>query len=137
MTGVQTCALPISVAGIPLTDLLPKDKIDAIVKRTAGGGGEIVKYLKTGSAYYAPSAAVSQMVESMVRDQKRILPCSVLLEGEYDYNDIVLGMPVMLGKDGVEKVMELNLNDEEKELLKKSADHVQKTNKEAMDLLGM
>ena len=126
-----------TVAGIPLTDLLPKDKIDAIVKRTAGGGGEIVKYLKTGSAYYAPSAAVSQMVESMVRDQKRILPCSVLLEGEYDYNDIVLGMPVMLGKDGVEKVMELNLNDEEKELLKKSADHVQKTNKEAMDLLGM
>lgn len=126
-----------TVAGIPLTDLLSKEKIDAIVKRTAGGGGEIVKYLKTGSAYYAPSAAVSQMVESMVRDQKRILPCSVLLEGEYGYNDIVLGMPVMLGKNGVEKVMELNLNDDEKALLKTSADHVIETNKEAMDLLKL
>jgi malate dehydrogenase len=126
-----------TIAGIPLTDLLPADKIEAIVKRTAGGGGEIVKYLKTGSAYYAPSAAVAQMVESMVRDQKRILPCSVLLEGEYGFNDIVLGMPVILGKDGVEKVMELNLNDDEKALLNNSAEHVKVTNKEAMDLLKM
>jgi len=126
-----------TIAGIPLTDLLPADKIEAIVKRAAGGGGEIVKYLKTGSAYYAPSAAVAQMVESMVRDQKRILPCSVLLEGEYGFNDIVLGMPVILGKDGVEKVMELNLNDEEKALLNNSAEHVKVTNKEAMDLLKM
>jgi malate dehydrogenase len=77
------------------------------------------------------------MVESMVRDQKRILPCSVLLEGEYGFNDIVLGMPVILGKDGVEKVMELNLNDDEKALLNNSAEHVKVTNKEAMDLLKM
>ncbi len=126
-----------TVAGIPVTDLIPKEKMDAICDRAAKGGGEIVKHLKTGSAYYAPASAVAQMVESMVRDQKRILPCSVLLDGEYGCKDIVLGVPVVLGKDGVEKVIELNLNDEEKELLKKSADHVTQTNKEAMELLKM
>lgn len=126
-----------TVAGIPLTDLMEKEKIDAICKRAAGGGGEIVKYLKTGSAYYAPAAAVAQMIESMVNDQKRILPCSVLLDGEYGYKDIVLGVPSVLGKGGVEKVMELKLNDEELALLKNSADHVTQTNKEAMELLGM
>ncbi len=126
-----------TVAGIPVTDLIPKDRLDAIVARTAGGGGEIVKYLKTGSAYYAPASAVVQMVESIVRDQKRILPCSVMLEGEYGYNDVVLGMPVILGKNGVEKVFELKLNDEEKALLKTSADHVEKTIQEAKALLKM
>lgn len=125
-----------TVAGIPLTDLVPKDRIDAIVERTAKGGGEIVKYLKTGSAYYAPAAAAVQMVESITRDQKRILPCSVLLQGEYGYEDIVLGMPAKLGKDGMEEVMVLNLNDEEKALLQKSADHVKKTNEEAMALIN-
>lgn len=126
-----------TVAGIPLTDILSADKIDEIVKRTAGGGGEIVKYLKTGSAYYAPAAAAVQMVESMVKDQKRILPCSVLLQGEYGYNDLVLGVPAVLGKNGVEQVIELKLNDAEKALLKTSADHVVTTNKEAMALIKL
>ena len=124
-----------TVAGIPVTDLIPADKLEAIVKRTAGGGGEIVKYLKTGSAYYAPAAAAVQMVESIVKDQKRILPCSVLLEGEYGYNDVVVGVPSVLGKNGVEKVMELNLNDDEKALLKNSTEHVITTIKEAMELI--
>jgi malate dehydrogenase len=126
-----------TIAGIPLTDILSADKIDDIVKRTAGGGGEIVKYLKTGSAYYAPAAAAVQMVESMVKDQKRILPCSVLLQGEYGYNDLVLGVPAVLGKNGVEQVIELKLNDAEKALLKTSADHVVTTNNEAMALIKL
>lgn len=125
-----------TIAGIPLTDMMPKDKIDEIVKRTAGGGGEIVKYLKTGSAYYAPASAVVQMVESIVRDQKRILPCSALLKGEYGYNDIVVGVPCKLGKNGLEEIVELNLNDEEKALLKISCDHVTTTIKEAMELIN-
>lgn len=125
-----------TVAGIPVEDLIPKERLDEICKRAAGGGGEIVKYLKTGSAYYAPAAAVVQMVESMVNDQKRILPCSVLLNGEYGYNDIVVGVPVVLGKNGVEKVLELKLNDAEKALLQNSADHVKKTNDEAMALIN-
>lgn len=125
-----------TVAGIPITDLIPKERLDEIVKRTAGGGGEIVKYLKTGSAYYAPSAAVVQMVESIVFDQRRILPCSVLLDGEYGYNDLVVGVPVILGKNGVEKIIELNLNDEEKAMLKISCEHVTTTIKEAMELIN-
>lgn len=126
-----------TVAGIPLTDLLPKDKIDAICARAAGGGGEIVKYLKTGSAYYAPAAATVQMVESIVKDQKRILPCSVMLEGEYGYNDVVVGVPVKLGKNGVEQVIELNLNEEEKALFDKSVNHVNQTIQEAKALLKL
>jgi malate dehydrogenase len=125
-----------TIAGIPVTDLIPKERLDEIVKRTAGGGGEIVKYLQTGSAYYAPAAAAVQMVESIVRDQKRILPCSVMLEGEYGYNDLVLGVPVILGKGGMEKVLTLNLNEDEKALLKTSADHVVATIKEAMELIN-
>lgn len=124
-----------TVAGIPITDLIPKERLDEIVRRTAGGGGEIVKYLKTGSAYYAPAAAAVQMVESMVKDQKRILPCSVLLQGEYGYNDVVVGVPAKLGKNGVEQVIELNLNDEEKALLNNSVVHVTETIKEAMELI--
>lgn len=124
-----------TVAGIPITDLIPKERLDEIVKRTAGGGGEIVKYLKTGSAYYAPAAAAVQMVESIVKDQKRILPCSVLLQGEYGYNDVVVGVPAKLGKNGVEQVIELNLNDEEKALLNNSVVHVTETIKEAMELI--
>jgi malate dehydrogenase len=126
-----------TIAGIPLTDLMDKETIDAIVARAAGGGGEIVKYLKTGSAYYAPASAAVQMVESIVKDQKRILPCSVLLEGEYGYNDVVIGVPVKLGKNGLEQVIELNLNDEEKALLDNSAKHVEVTIKEAIELLGL
>lgn len=125
-----------TVAGIPVTDLIPKERLDAIVDRTAKGGGEIVSYLKTGSAYYAPSAAVAQMVESIVLDQKRILPCSVMLEGEYGYSDVVVGVPVVLGKNGCERVIELNLNAEEKALLHKSVEHVRKVIEEGMALIN-
>jgi len=126
-----------TVSGIPVTDLIPKERMDAICARAAGGGGEIVKYLKTGSAYYAPSAAVVQMVESIVKDQKRILPCSVMLEGEYGYSGIVVGVPVVLGKHGMEKVIELKLNDEEKALLGNSVSHVTETIKEATEILKL
>lgn len=120
-----------TVAGIPVTDLIPKDKMDAICARAAGGGGEIVKYLKTGSAYYAPAAAAVQMVESIVKDQKRILPCSVMLQGEYGVNDVVVGVPVKLGKNGVEQVLELKLNEEEKSAFNNSVEHVKTTIDEA------
>lgn len=126
-----------TIAGIPLTDMMDKETIDSIVARAAGGGGEIVKYLKTGSAYYAPASAAVQMVEAIVKDQKRILPCSVLLKGEYGYNDVVIGVPVQLGKGGCEKIIELNLNDDEKALLDKSATHVEQTIKEATEMLGL
>lgn len=126
-----------NVAGIPVTDLIAKDRLDAICERAAKGGGEIVNYLKTGSAYYAPAAAAVQMVESIVKNQKRILPCSVLLQGEYGYNDLVLGVPVKLGTNGVEEIIELKLNDEEKANLNNSAKHVEQTNNEAMQLLGL
>ncbi len=124
-----------TVAGIPVTDLIPKERMDAICKRAAGGGGEIVRHLKTGSAYYAPASAVVQMIESITRDQKRILPCSVLLEGEYGYEDVLVGVPVVLGKGGVEKVIELKLNDDEKAALNTSVDHVRKTIAEALEMI--
>jgi len=113
-----------TVAGIPLPDLLAQDKIEAIVERTRGGGGEIVSLLKSGSAYYAPSAAATEMVEAIVKDNKRILPCAAWLTGEYGLNDLYMGVPVKLGKDGIEEILEVKLNDEEKTMLKKSADHV-------------
>ncbi|OYV86748.1 MAG: malate dehydrogenase [Ignavibacteriae bacterium 37-53-5] len=113
-----------SVAGIPLTELMPADKIESIVKRTRQGGAEIVALLKTGSAYYAPSAAVVQMVESIVKDKKRILPCSVYLQGEYGMKDVVIGVPVKLGKKGMEQVFEIKLTDAEKSELAKSAEDV-------------
>ena len=114
-----------SVAGIPLTDLLDKETIDKIVERTRFGGGEIVKYLKTGSAYYAPSAAAVEMVESILKDKKKVLPCSVLLEGEYGINGLFVGVPVKLGASGLEKIYEIKLSDEEDAALKKSAAAVQ------------
>jgi malate dehydrogenase len=110
-----------SVAGIPLTELMAQEKIDAIVKRTAGGGAEIVSLLKTGSAYYAPSAATVAMVESILKDKKRVLPCAAMLKGEYGYKDLFIGVPCVLGKNGVEKVIEMKLNDAEKALLENSA----------------
>jgi malate dehydrogenase len=113
-----------SVAGIPLIDLLPKEKIDALVKRTRDGGIEIVNFLKTGSAYYAPSAAAVQMVESIVKDKKRILPCAAFLQGEYGMTDTVVGVPVKLGKKGLEQIMEIKLTPEEHAALKASADDV-------------
>jgi malate dehydrogenase len=113
-----------TVAGIPISELLPKEKIDQLVKRTREGGAEIVSYLKTGSAYYAPSAAIVEMVESIVKDKKRILPCSVLLQGEYGLKDVFVGIPVKLGKKGVEEIIELKLTDEEKQALYASASRV-------------
>ncbi|CUU00812.1 malate dehydrogenase (NAD) [Candidatus Thermokryptus mobilis] len=113
-----------TVAGIPISELLPKEKIDQLVKRTREGGAEIVSYLKTGSAYYAPSAAIVEMVESIVKDKKRILPCSVLLQGEYGLNDVFVGVPVKLGRKGVEEIIELKLTDEEKQALHASASRV-------------
>src|SRR5690554_203876 len=112
-----------TVGGIPVTELIEKDKLDAIIERTKTGGGEIAKLLGT-SAWYAPGAAAAQMVEAIVRDQKRVFPVCTWLQGEYGMNDIYLGVPVILGKNGVEKIIELQLNDEEKALLNESAEHV-------------
>ncbi len=110
-----------TVAGIPITELLPKDKIDALVDRTRKGGGEIVAYLKTGSAYFAPSASAVEMAEAILKDKKRILPCSAYLEGEYGVDGIYLGVPVKIGSNGVEEIIEINLTDEEKNALNRSA----------------
>jgi len=113
-----------NVAGIPLTHFLPQEKIDAIVERTRKGGGEIVKYLKTGSAYYAPALAITEMVEAIIKDKKKILPCAAYLEGEYGINDLYFGVPVKLGENGVEEVIEIELNDEEKAMIKQSEEAV-------------
>jgi malate dehydrogenase len=113
-----------NVSGIPITQLLPKDTLDAIVARTRSGGAEIVKYLKTGSAYYAPSAAAVQMCEAIVRDQKRILPCAAWLTGEYGMKDLFLGVPCKLGRNGLEKIIEVELTADERAALAKSADAV-------------
>ncbi|MCX5755212.1 MAG: malate dehydrogenase [Gemmatimonadetes bacterium] len=113
-----------SVSGIPITQLMAKDKLDAIVDRARNGGAEIVKFLKTGSAYYAPSSGAVQMVEAIVRDQKRILPCSAWLQGEYGMKDLFLGVPVKLGRGGMEKIIEVSLSADEKVALAKSADAV-------------
>lgn len=114
-----------TVAGIPITELIPKDRIDAIVDRTANGGAEIVKLLKTGSAYYAPSSAAVEMAEAILKDKKKILPCAAYLQGEYGLNDLFIGVPVKLGKDGVEQVVEIELTDDEKAALNKSAEAVE------------
>ena len=114
-----------NVSGIPLTELIPKDRLDAIVTRTANGGAEIVKHLKTGSAYYAPSAAAVEMVESILKDKKKILPCSSYLEGEYGIHGLFVGVPVKLGACGIEKIYEIKLTDDESAALKKSAASVQ------------
>jgi len=109
-----------TVAGIPVTELLPAHQLQAIIQRTQEGGGEIVKLLQTGSAYYAPSAAVLEMVESIIKDKKKILPCAVLCEGEYKINHLFTGVPVKLGRGGVEQIIELALNEEEAAALQKS-----------------
>lgn len=113
-----------SVSGIPITQLMEKATLDAIVDRTRNGGAEIVKHLKTGSAYYAPSAGAVQMVEAIVNDQKRILPCSAWLEGEYGMQGLYLGVPVKLGRNGMERIVEVTLTDDERAALAKSADAV-------------
>lgn len=113
-----------TVAGIPITELLPQETINRIVDRTVKGGGEIVALLKTGSAFYAPAAATAQMIESILLDKKRILPCAVYLDGEYGIRGVVVGVPVKIGKDGVEQIIEIKLNPEESAALKKSAEAV-------------
>ncbi|MCL4781661.1 MAG: malate dehydrogenase [Bryobacterales bacterium] len=113
-----------SVSGIPLTDLIPADRLEEIVVRTRNGGAEIVKLLKTGSAFYAPAAGAVEMVESILLDKKKVVPCAALLEGEYGYNGLFVGVPVKLGSNGIEKIYELNLNEAEKAMLKVSADAV-------------
>jgi malate dehydrogenase len=110
-----------TVNGIPITELLPQDAIDRLVQRTRMGGGEIVKLLKTGSAYYSPAAAAVQMVDAILKDKKRILPAAAKLEGEYGLSDVYVGVPVKLGAEGVEQVLELKLQPAELEELKKSA----------------
>ena len=120
-----------TVAGIPITELLSGDRIDALVERTRNGGAEIVGLLKTGSAYYAPSSAAVEMAESIIKDKKKILPCAVYLEGEYGIKDLFIGVPVKLGTAGAEEVIEITLTAEEKAALQKSAAAVQ----ELKDLL--
>jgi malate dehydrogenase len=110
-----------SVSGIPLTELLDQSTLDRLVQRTRDGGAEIVRYLKTGSAYYAPSAAAVEMVESILKDKKKVLPCAAYLEGEYGINGLFVGVPVKLGAGGIEKVYEVKLSPEEKAMLNKSA----------------
>ncbi len=124
-----------TIAGIPVTDLLDNDRIDAIVERTKKGGGEIVNLLGT-SGWYAPGAAAAQMVEAILKDSKRIFPVCTMLEGEYGMNNIALGVPVKLGKDGIEEVIELKLNDEEMKLMKESAEHV-KSVMEVLDKMDL
>ena len=113
-----------TVAGIPITDLLSKEAVDRLVKRTREGGIEIVNYLKTGSAYYAPSSSAVLMVEAIVRDKKRILPCAVQLQGEYGLKDTFAGVPVKLGKKGIEEILQIKLTPEEQMALNKSAEDV-------------
>ena len=113
-----------TVAGIPIIELLSKERIDALIDRTRKGGAEIVGLLKTGSAFYAPASAAVEMAESILKDKKKILPCAAYLEGEYGLNDLFIGVPVKLGKNGIEEIVQISLTDDEKEALRKSADAV-------------
>jgi malate dehydrogenase len=121
-----------AVSGIPITQLIGKERLDGIVDRTRNGGAEIVQYLKTGSAYYAPSAAAVQMAEAIVRDKKRILPCSAWLEGEYGMSGLFLGVPCKLGRSGLEQILEVELTGEERAALERSAEAV----RDPMRVLG-
>ena len=122
-----------TVAGIPITELLSKERIDAIVQRTRDGGAEIVKHLKTGSAYYAPSAAAVEMAEAILKDKKKILPCAAYLQGEYGIEGYFIGVPCKLGAAGLEQIVEIKLTPEEDAALKKSAAAV----KELCDVIGV
>jgi len=110
-----------TVAGIPITELMDQATVDRLVQRTRDGGAEIVKYLKTGSAYYAPSAAVAEMVEAILKDKKKILPCAAYLNGEYGIHGLYVGVPVKLGAKGIEQIIEIKLTADEKAALDKSA----------------
>lgn len=113
-----------TISGIPVTQLMPREQLDAIVQRARDGGAEIVKFLKTGSAYYAPSAGAVEMVEAIVHDRKRILPCAAWLQGEYGMKDLYMGVPCKLGRNGLEQILEIELTTEERAALGKSADAV-------------
>lgn len=126
-----------NIAGVPLDKYLDPDKLEAIVQRTRKGGGEIVGLLKTGSAFYAPSAAIAQMVEAILKDKKLIVPCAAYLNGEYGQKGIFFGVPVMLGKDGIEKIIEYDLNEEEMTALQNSADAVAKSVEELKGLVDL
>ncbi len=122
-----------AVSGIPIAHLLAKSRIEAIVERTRKGGGEVVALLKTGSAYYAPGAAVAQMVEAIVKDKRRVLPCSAYLEGEYGLEDLYFGVPVKLGAGGVEEIIEVPLGPDERGQVERSANAV----RESISALGL
>ena len=122
-----------TVAGVPIADMLPKERVDQIVQRTRDGGAEIINYLKTGSAYYAPASGVVAMVDSILLDRKRILPCATLLEGEYGVQGLYIGVPVKLSSNGVEEIVQIELTEEEKGMLNHSADAVQ----ELVDVLKL
>jgi malate dehydrogenase len=111
-------------AGIPVTELLPKDQLDAIITRTANGGAEIVALLKTGSAFYAPAASTFEMVDAILRDRKRVLPCATYLQGEFGVDGLYVGVPVVLGRDGMERVFEIQLTPEERTAFDASVDAV-------------
>jgi malate dehydrogenase len=120
-----------TVAGIPITELLPRDRIEALVKRTRDGGAEIVSLLKSGSAYYAPSAAIVEMVGAILKDKKKILPCAAYLEGEYGINGLFVGVPVKLGKNGIEEILQIKLTPDEHAALQRSVGAV----KELIDVI--
>src|SRR5207248_463423 len=122
-----------TVAGIPVTELMAKDQLDAIIQRTRNGGAEIVNYLKAGSAFYAPSAAVVEMIDAIFNDRKKILPCAAFLEGEYGIQGLFVGVPVKLGARGIEQIIEITLTDEERAALEKSAAGV----KELVGVIGV
>src|SRR5512133_2216220 len=122
-----------TVAGIPITELMDKERLAALIQRTRDGGAEIVKYLKTGSAYYAPSAAVAEMAEAILKDKKKILPCAAYLEGEYGVNGLFVGVPCKLGEKGIEEIIQIKLTPEEKSALDKSAGAV----KELVAVIGV
>jgi malate dehydrogenase len=122
-----------TIAGVPMTELMSKDRVDAIVKRTAGGGAEIVALLKTGSAYYAPSASTAEMVDAVLKDKHKVLPCCCYLEGEFGIKDLYVGVPAQLGAKGIEKIWEIKLTDDERAALHKSAAAL----KELVDILKL
>jgi malate dehydrogenase len=126
--GDQMVPMPryTTVKGVPITELFPEDRTQALIERTKGGGAEIVAHLKTGSAFYAPAASTYEMVKSILLDEKRLLPCAVMLTGQYGLDGVYAGVPVVLGKKGVERVVELALTDEEQKLLSASAEAVKK-----------
>jgi len=126
-----------NIAGAPLVNMLSNDRLNAIIERTRNGGGEIVSLLKTGSAYYAPAAAVAQMAEAIIKDKHLIVPAAAYMQGEYGLSDIFFGVPVKLGQNGVEKIIEYDLNAEEKEAIKKSATAVQETTEALKKLVNL